>query len=443
MTTRVLRIGVIQDGRVVEDRILGTRETVTVGRSEKSDFVVHDASVGDRFELFVVHRNDTFLRFGDDTAGRISIGGETVELGALRERGGAERGGDGRWLVRLSDDSRGKIDLGAATLLFQFVVPPPVRPMPRLPMAVRGGADVDWLWASFVGLSVMLHFGVVVWTQSQDFPVDTWQGIPDVFADFVLGELPRPQPIEEGREPSPDDGPTQEAERTPPRRERGSADPETVARRNAERHARLEDEMGRVGVNGIIGSLRQGEGELADVLAGGRVDDDLDEILSQVHGVGVEADRSPSLGTPSGGGPGDVIGLDRIRTGGGDEEVATGVAVVARVRAIAWTSGGTPVGGGGVLDPAAVVRVIRGRMAGIKMCYERRLRHDPTLAGRVSIQFTITGAGTVTGAHATEDGLRDSAVASCVAQTIGRMRFPSPEDGAVSFSFPFVFEHGE
>ena len=38
---KVLRIGLIQGGKIVEERVIRKRETVTVGSSEKNHFVIH------------------------------------------------------------------------------------------------------------------------------------------------------------------------------------------------------------------------------------------------------------------------------------------------------------------------------------------------------------------------------------------------------------------
>src|SRR5688572_6356978 len=67
---KVLRIGVIQGGKIVEERIVRKRETVTVGSSEKNHFVVQGESVPTRFELFQLVGSDYILNFTDKMSGR-------------------------------------------------------------------------------------------------------------------------------------------------------------------------------------------------------------------------------------------------------------------------------------------------------------------------------------------------------------------------------------
>src|SRR5258706_10698438 len=61
----------------------------------------------------------------------------------------------------------------------------------------------------------------------------------------------------------------------------------------------------------------------------------------------------------------------------------------------------------GSLDKEVIRRVIRTHLDDVKACYEARLAEKPELAGRVMMQFTISGTGDVTGARAIESDLDD------------------------------------
>jgi hypothetical protein len=76
-----------------------------------------------------------------------------------------------------------------------------------------------------------------------------------------------------------------------------------------------------------------------------------------------------------------------------------------------------------------VTRVLRAQLPGIRACYERGLRSNPTLAGALSVRFAIGANGRVSEASAT--GLpSDPSVAACVAARVRGVVFPSPEGGA-------------
>jgi TonB family protein len=84
--------------------------------------------------------------------------------------------------------------------------------------------------------------------------------------------------------------------------------------------------------------------------------------------------------------------------------------------------------------------MIRKRIGAIRACYERELRRNPTLAGKVTVEFTIQPRGNVTGVKVVANTTGDNAVGKCVANAVARFRFnPGPDGGSVTFSYPFVF----
>ncbi len=96
--------------------------------------------------------------------------------------------------------------------------------------------------------------------------------------------------------------------------------------------------------------------------------------------------------------------------------------------------------GPGVFDSNAVVRLLQLRQSTIRRCYERQLRDDPRLRGRVVARFTIELDGTISGVTATENTTGSPALAGCVIYVVSGLRFnPGPAGGPVTYSFPFVF----
>ena len=73
-----------------------------------------------------------------------------------------------------------------------------------------------------------------------------------------------------------------------------------------------------------------------------------------------------------------------------------------------------------------VAKEVRSRLGAIKACYERALKRNPNLSGKVVIHWTITQAGTVSGVDVEQDTLGDAEVASCIKSLIARWRFPAP-----------------
>ena len=441
---KVLRIGLIQAGKIVEERIVRRRETVSVGPSEKNHFIVQAPGLPSRFDLFQLVGADYILNFTDQMRGRVALPGGVQDLDQLRAGGGARNAGT-HWQVKLNEASRGKIVVGDTTLLFQFVVPPPVTPRPQLPAAARGGfvKGIDWLFTAFVVFSYMVFFGFIVYLESADWPIDRGiAGVPDDMSRFIFDEPPPPPPEE--TEVVEDAEATEEvAEETAPTKA-PSRDTSGEPRESvAEATARIREEAAAQAQQMLLGALGEG-GALADVLAGGAVTGNAADVLAQAEGVGVADAQGGTLRERGGGGSsgrtGGLGGLQRAGSGatGSRQE---GEQVIERViRGRVNFENLDEVGGSGVFDQNQVTSMIRQRQSAFRRCYETELRNNPTLAGKVTVQFTIEERGNVSSARASENTTGSGSLASCVVGVIQRLRWAQgPEGGSVTFSYPFVF----
>lgn len=97
----------------------------------------------------------------------------------------------------------------------------------------------------------------------------------------------------------------------------------------------------------------------------------------------------------------------------------------------------------GDLDKDIVRRIVRAHINEVRHCYEQGLTGNPQLEGRVSIEFSILGTGTVSSAVVNESTLPDAAVGNCITKSVKRWKFPKPEGGgAVTVTYPFVLSSG-
>ena len=450
---KVLRIGLIQGDKIVEERIIRKRETVTVGSSEKNHFVVSAGGLSSRFELFQLVGNDYILNFTDQMRGRVGLAGGVKVLEELRKSGGARKA-SGYYQVKLTDNSRGKVVIGDTTLLFQFVVPPPVQPRPQLPAAVVGGfiAGIDWLFTAFVMFSFMTHFGFIIYLENADWPVEPGIAtVPDRVAELIFNEPEAPEPEEQVVSDEATDEVAEEeaAEEVAEAPSQPTSDPtpsSSNSQADADDSARLAVEEAQAQVEQmLLGALTGADGAFQDVLAGGAVTGNAEDVMATAEGVGVATSAEGGTLRERGGGGrvgSATSGLGGLRAReGAQQEQQEGERVVERViRGRVNTGGLEEESGAGAFDPNIVTRQIRARIRAIQTCYERELRNNPTLAGRVLVRFTIQTTGTVSGARATENSTGSPAVATCVVRTISRFRFnPGPEGGSVTFAYPFVF----
>jgi hypothetical protein len=451
---KALRIGIIQNGRIVEEKIVRERESVTVGFLEKNTFVVPSPLLPARHVLFEVKGGRHVLNTVRGMKGKVQTGRGVRELADI----------EGGRRIDLDDSSRGKIVIGDATLLFQFVAAPPLQPRPQLPASVRGGwlrnFGVDRVFSSIVFFSLVMHVAPLIFLVLMDWPIDV-QGfdLDNKYIQLVL--LPPDESVmkaladdvaaaDDGDKTAADDD-ADDAVRDDAKPTKTPAKPgkilsaEEKAAIDAQRRAKLEATVSSKGILAVIGTESDGANGNAgiDLLAPGGVDSDMDAVLQSVTGTKLASaeDAGSSLRTLADSAGGSVVAdISALDISHADAELETEHAKETGVKAKASLGKGEEVDGSGILDPAEVTKVVRSRMTAIQMCYQKGLNKNYGLEGKISVRFTIGTSGRVTKAVAVEDTLDDPDVAACVIDKVKGFAFTEPEGGAVEYVFPFVFK---
>lgn len=93
----------------------------------------------------------------------------------------------------------------------------------------------------------------------------------------------------------------------------------------------------------------------------------------------------------------------------------------------------------GTVDMARVQAVVRQNYGGVRECYTRQLRSNPTLQGRATARLVINTNGSVGDVGSSGVVNRDRAFKSCFENALGRMRFPAPQRGCAIVEVPFNF----
>ena len=449
---KVLRIGLFRDKKIVEERIVRRRETVSVGTAAKNHLIIKSGTlpskIESRFELFQLVGDDYILNFTKDMSGKVALPGGVQKLEHLRDTGAARDAGT-HFQIKLADTSRGNIKMGEFTVFFEFVAAPPITPKPQLPAAVQRGfiKNIDWTFTTWVIFSYMLFFGFIIYMENADWEIDRGvEEVPESLARLVF-EAPIEPPVEEEPDEGEGEAEEEEAKGKAPEKEpvKTEGEPTTGApTATAEGRARIAQEAAAQAEAMLLGALGESGGALGDVLEGGAVTGNAADVLAQASGVGVATkSETGALRTRKGGGSGQQAGLGSLKKSKGAGKAAKeGQAVQERqVRGNVGMRAGGDIGGAGEFDSGTVQRQIKQRLKSITRCYESELRKNPSLAGKVEVTFTIQERGNVTDARATQNTTGSSAVADCVTRTISRFRFnPGPDGGSVTFRYPFVFQ---
>ncbi|MBN2035527.1 MAG: energy transducer TonB [Chitinispirillaceae bacterium] len=90
-------------------------------------------------------------------------------------------------------------------------------------------------------------------------------------------------------------------------------------------------------------------------------------------------------------------------------------------------------------DNMAINAVVASHKTSIRMSYEKYLKRDPSLAGKVTVRFTIAASGAVTAITILENTTGSSDLESEIKRKIRMWRFESISEGDVTVTYPFVF----
>lgn len=91
------------------------------------------------------------------------------------------------------------------------------------------------------------------------------------------------------------------------------------------------------------------------------------------------------------------------------------------------------------LSPNQISRVVGSRYGAFRACYEAAASSNPSLAGGVTISFSVTPGGSVGSASVASSSLGNGRVDGCIQRIFQRLQFPSA-DKATNASWPFVFK---
>lgn len=444
-TPRILRIGVVHDGRIVEERLVRKREQITLGQSPRSTLYLPFPELPKRRVLFDVRRGVWRLRL-DTRRGRLKSGGELVDLSTLPRAVDA---------LPLDDDARGKIELGAVTVLFQMVPAPPPKSRVVLPVSARGTLGQRLASeAPVVGTvvaSLMAHIAFVALSIAFETPPDTVKKAPFLTRAFDVDvtikpdepELPPEPTVVEATEDAPIDepesGPTapvaQVAEvtkpvvpkatkPTPPKRARPKTvvdagdKPKTPKMRKAHiRDTTIIKHITSAGKDGIAGpdTLAKGHHDMETAFLpkrGVRVADSADDQAGFRGGPRASGDgQEPHVASRSKG-PNERLKTDKTRKAPQKNE--NRVRIGTRVQ--------RPTGTAPRRNLVKIHRFFRSRGTAFRSCYETHLRTVPGLAGKVTLLVSISDSGRIGAVQVVGNTTGSSGVAQCITRKVRRWK---------------------
>ena len=415
---RVLRVGLVIDGQLREQRLIPRGSALSVGPA--GDLL---APLPRDVSVFTARGGVPVLRITEDVDGRLASGGGPVRLSDLRRDPQVERRGDA-WLLPLADSDAGKVVLAdGVVVLFQMVPPPPVAAVAPISADFRprwleeddplflGGLGT---WAAAAGVFTVMA------AHSTPTPMGL-ESLPEAVRKKVflpaepagLVELPRPKPPALTPVAPPEPAPSDLAGDDQP--------PESEAMRASRIKRNIEDESAFIRFMRTNGESR------------GNAFDGTDNVLGQF-------DMGGSDGAPIGRGS-----QSGTREGTGDHEDAriegraasAGNTSITPTEAPTFTLTVEPPEAPPETDAEAIRRAVDSQQGQLRQCFERASKRDPGLSGRVVVELRVAAGRAVD--IALVNSTRNADFGECIATKVGSWRFHGVSTGADYIQLPFVF----
>ncbi|HNN96000.1 MAG TPA: AgmX/PglI C-terminal domain-containing protein [Pseudomonadota bacterium] len=446
--------------RMFEER--GDRDYV-IGSDATAHFPVGNLLLGmARLPIVRSTGSDFEALFTQQMSGDLTDGSRRQSLAELVQAGTAKPAADvpGAYVLPIGSDSRLMLRLGENT--FNIVGTPKAR---RFPVPLR----IDWEAQAYTGAVFALHALAIfimfsVPPDPKSLSLDAFMN-DQRFAKFLIKPPEQKEEVipEWLKKKSPDEMGGKGKRHKDEEGKMGKKESKNKAglyalkgpKDNTDLHLAKQLATDAAQKAGVLGILKGTQGSILSSIFGrdSALGNEAQDVLGGLLGTEVgEAYGVGGLGLVGtgrgGGGTGEgTIGLGNLGTigkgggGGSGSGYGRGAGGLGGRRATApdVVPGTAEVRGS--LDKEIIRRIIRRHLNEVKFCYERELVKNAGLSGRVMIQFTIAGTGSVVASAVQSSTMNNPTVEMCIAQSVRRWEFPKPSGGGiVVVTYPFVLK---
>ena len=411
---KVLRIGLVMDSKITRERLVREGEGVTIGKGNAT-FQVEGTNLSSPLEIFSYHKGDKcyLLTVPEWVDGRMHWKGGIKTLAEIRADGGATKKGD-LWTYVLNDVVRGKLNVGAATLLFQLVPAPP-EPVRMVPESLRPSLlnRDEPLFTSLLGAFGAIGVAFMVVINTYEVPIKPADPLDIFFSSAHAAALPPKIML----------------------RERKIAEVVTTPKAVPKEAAPKEAAPAPVAVKQEAAKPQTRDGALANTALGRR----LKAIGTAGFGKTNAGTTAPSFGNVASDSGGDIRTFT-ASTGGGSVGVTfTGGRVTDRAigggGTIAAVTGG-PVEVRKMAAPVAVdqppvaanpgdsdcIKKARSYSRRIQTCVDTMFAANPRATGAITVRWDVVD-GDAAGVDVLTNQTGDTTFAACVTNQINSWNF--------------------
>lgn len=461
----VLRLGLVHGDRLIDDRAWSGPHRITVGMNLRDSVVLPPDDYQGPSIGFVQHRDGTVtMRVPAGMRVRIALGSQPTDIEDLRAEGGAWPDGDGL-VCHLAPGARGRAVMGQHNLLFQIVrqtVTVPVLPRRSLVQRAVSGVLCDPAWWVSLAVTALCVGGTAA--QAHAFagrvaptlavsPVETPEQVEYAVELPEVRELPPLVPQEAGQANAAPDKPVEAAARAPRAASTKTSDAALGRTARAAKDA-SQAEGARNPRADVDQRLREKS------IAGVFPENPTTKIFAETEGP-ADHQASRSLFGPATSRDAESSGPGRAVAAYGGLKVAASSIALARPGVISGGERDSALNLAGPQkregprvdvgnlqgqpdsatdDTTGVKRLVVRADTRVQRCYEKALRDNPEMSGKVSVTFVVGTEGTVT--SATVAGASGS-FARCLEDMFMAIRGLPALTMAQTFVQSYVFSKGQ
>ena len=416
------------------------------------------------------------LRLPVDSIGTFRKAGSSLDLDQLVAWGFASRR-SGWYLIPLNKDMSGEFSLHGASFRLTFAEQSRIMALSEtpvtgiLPIRYRFGVPDRNDMVFMVILLLIFVLQILTVRSLSNYPIPEITSIKELprrISRLIL-EPVAPPPVSRIVKPvSPDTegeatGPVKEpvpveepsvAEQAPPLPKETLAAPTPLEEPTpgVGREA-IRRQVSKIGVLGVLtGKGTAGRTSKKSPVTALQLDEDLqkdlDQVLNNISNISI-ADAGPGAGSGTGDQEGSGTGLIEIEGILDDKGVGDQIQISRLGEASEATEsiGTSPGYVEEIIQPElrderssrVISRVVGSHTGAIRYAYNRELRKNPALRGKIVLTFTISPAGSVTECTVEESEMDWPPLEDSLVRMVLGWKFPEIPEGTVTVSYPLVF----
>lgn len=441
----------IKQGQKIIERSLKANDKLTIGHSPENDIVVYGEHLPRKHTLIECGRGFCRFYLNKSMRGEIRYGNSRLDLHDLVVQEVLPKRGD-FYSLQFPHGRSGHINIGDTVISFLY---------DGADTSLKGMPGYSWKKATGKALKHDLLFKVVfLFLLSLEVffgftlrnveipppPPPDVAKVPERFAKFVIKQPPKKPETQIASTSGTESGTSDQKE--------GETKSQKAKKRKTSGGGGggdAKESIATKGLLGLIGGKGQAAGasSVADFLIDQGLVQELDQLLGRKplrKGRGRGSGKGSGIG--GGEGTGDEIDdLMNIGLSGGIDDLISDVEGVETVNLTKKSSVNIQApkqmrgsqAAMGQRSPDEVMAVINSQQGRIQYTYNKYLRKNPDLRGKISLDVTIEANGRISKVVVIESTIDNQDFINDIIRIIRRLKFRPIQEGSITINLPFVF----